>query len=407
MGYLKELNYCYNSKMKILKQTLLPFFILTALGLNACSTNKIISKPIKVSKQSNTHKVTAVDLNEIKSLQSFSAKLAKHRAVLVGEIHTNYGNHLNQLTVIKSMHKHWGDNTSIGLEMIQQPYQTYLDDYIAGKISEHEMLRGTEWYDRWRFDFRLYRPIFDYAKNNKIPLVALNIPKEVTKKISKKGLKGLTAKQRILLPKVLDLSNIAYKTRIKKVFSMHSRTSSKGFEKFFESQLAWDEGMAFAAAKYLNKNSSKRMVILAGGGHIINRQGIPDRLERHIHSKTAVVLNNINDVPSAKNGDYLLFSEEVKLPSAGKIGISMDSAPNNTGVIIASVSKHGAGSKAKLQKGDLIKKIGTTVIQNSTDVMLWALDKEPEFATTFVIERKSKLISLPLTLGKPRPFRHF
>jgi S1-C subfamily serine protease len=119
------------------------------------------------------------------------------------------------------------------------------------------------------------------------------------------------------------------------------------------------------------------------------------------------VLNNINDVPSAKNGDYLLFSEEVKLPSAGKIGISMDSAPNNTGVIIASVSKHGAGSKAKLQKGDLIKKIGTTVIQNSTDVMLWALDKEPEFATTFVIEKKSKLISLPLTLGKPRPFRHF
>ncbi|MEE9325667.1 MAG: ChaN family lipoprotein [Cocleimonas sp.] len=394
--------------MKILKQPLLPFFILVALGLNACSTNAVISKPNITSEQSSAHNVTAVDLSEIKSLQSFSAKLAKHRAVLVGESHTDYGNHLNQLAVIKSMHKHWGDNTSIGLEMIQQPYQSFLDNYIAGKISEHEMLRGTEWYDRWRFDFRLYRPIFDYAKENKIPLVALNIPKEVTKRISKKGLKGLTVEQRKLLPKVLDISNKDYKARIKDVFSMHSHTSSKGFEKFFESQLAWDEGMAFAAANYLNKYSAKRMVILAGGGHVINRQGIPDRLERHIHSKPAVVLNNINGVPSAKNGDYLLFSAEAKLPVAGKIGISMDNVANNGGVIIASVSKHGAGSKAKLQKGDLIKKIGTTVIQNSTDVMLWALDKKPDYSTTFVIERKSKLMTLPLTLGKPRRrVRHF
>lgn len=393
--------------MKKIKQSLLPLFIISLLGLNACSTNKVISKPIKTPEQSSTHKVTAVDLNEIKSLQSFSTKLAKHRAVLVGEIHTDYGNHLNQLAVIKSMYKYWGNNTSIGLEMIQQPYQSYLDDYIAGKMSEHEMLRGTQWYDRWRYDFRLYRPIFDYAKSNNIPLVALNIPKEVTKRISKKGIKGLSASQRKLLPKVLDLSNKAYKARIKKVFSMHSHTNSKGFKKFFESQLAWDEGMAFAAAKYLKKNPVKRMVILAGGGHVINREGIPDRLERHIHSKPAVVLNNVNNVPSAANGDYLLFSAETKLPTAGKIGISMDNAPEDVGVIIASVSKHGAGSKAKLQKGDLIKKIGTTVIKNSADVMLWTLDKKPGYSTKILIKRKSITISLPLVLGRQKPFSFF
>jgi len=186
---------------------------------------------------------------------------------------------------------------------------------------------------------------------------------------------------------------------------MHSRTSSKGFEKFFESQLAWDEGMAFAAAKYLKKNPSQQMVIIAGGGHIIKREGIPDRLERQIQAKPAVVLNSLNGIPDSGHGDYLLFSPEAKLAPAGKIGISMDDTPK--GVVIASVLHHGAGSKAKLLKGDLIKKIGSTVIKNTTDVMLWALDKKPGHATTIETSRNSQFKTSKLILGKKKPFSMF
>lgn len=390
----------YHSFSQLALSSLALLFLALFSGCSSIKPTSSHSKP----NTSPSSDVSALDLGSLQSLKSIIPKLATHKVVLVGELHTNYGDHLNQLAVIKGLHQKWqstGIKTSIGLEMIQQPFQQHLDNYVAGKTDEQAMLRGTEWYDRWRFDFRLYRPIFDYAKKNKIPLVALNVPKELTKRITKVGINGLNAKERSQLPKVLDKSNPAYVARLKSVFGGHSRTSSKGFDKFLEAQLAWDEGMADQAARFLKAHSNHRMVILAGGGHLINREGIPDRLGRRIRSKPAVVLNNVNDIPNPKNGDYLLFSPEVKLPSSGKIGIAMKDT--NKGVMIESVSYHSAAAKAKLRKGDLIQQLGSTPIKKTEDIRIWALDKKPGGRTTIVIKRKNIIKSQEITLGGASP----
>ncbi|HIP81444.1 MAG TPA: PDZ domain-containing protein [Leucothrix mucor] len=377
--------------------------LILLLSITGCSHYKA---PVSSAKNSTTvdkntpSKITALSLNSLQSLNSIMPQLATHKAVLVGEIHTSYSDHLNQLAVIKGLHKKWG-KIAIGLEMIQQPFQSYLDDYIAGRISEHAMLRGTEYFDRWRFDFRLYRPIFNYAKQNKIPLVALNVPKELTKRITKVGIKGLNKKERSQLPKTLDKSNQAYVKRLKSVFGGHSTTSSKNFEKFFEAQLAWDEGMADQAAKFLQTHSDHRIVILAGGGHIINREGIPDRLERRIKTRPAVVLNNINENPKPTHGDYLLFSPEAKLPSIGRLGIAMKDSKQ--GVVIGSLLHHGAASKAGLKKVDIIQRLDNTPIKTTTDLRLWALDKKPGDAVTAVIKRKHQSKTFKIVLGKKVP----
>lgn len=377
--------------------------LILLFSITGCSNNKKPVSPAKNSKAVENNakdNITALRLNSLQSLDSIMPQLATHKAVLVGEIHTNYGDHLNQLAVIKGLHKKWG-KIAIGLEMIQQPFQSYLDDYIAGRIDEHAMLRGTEWFDRWRFDFRLYRPIFTYAKQNKIPLVALNVPKELTKRISKVGIKGLNKKERGQLPKTLDKSNPAYVKRLKNVFGGHSHTSSKNFDKFLEAQLAWDEGMAAQAAKFLQTHSGHRMVILAGGGHIINREGIPDRLERRINSKPAVVLNNINENPKPTQGDYLLFSTEAKLPPVGRLGIAMKDS--SQGVVIGSLLHHGAASKAGLIKEDIIQRLDNVTIKSTTDVRLWALDKKPGDAITAIIKRKQQSKTFKIVLGKKVP----
>ena len=36
------------------------------------------------------------------------------------------------------------------------------------------MLRGTQYYDRWRFDYRLYREILSSARRHRIPVIALS-----------------------------------------------------------------------------------------------------------------------------------------------------------------------------------------------------------------------------------------
>ena len=380
------------------------FLAFSLAALSACSS---LIKPQDIKTASaqankNTPVITAVDLGAFKSLNSILPELATYKAVLVGEIHTRYADHLNQLAVIKGLHQRWG-KMAIGLEMIQQPYQKALDDYIAGRINEHDMLRRTQWYDRWKYDFRLYRPIFRYAKKNNIPLVALNVPAEITKRITKVGIRGLTTKERAQLPKTLDKSNPAYTARLKKVFGSHMKTSSKHFAQFLEAQLAWDEGMAASAARYLKTHPGQRMVIIAGGGHIINREGIPARLQRRIKTKPAVVLNNVEGTPSPTLGDFLLFSSDAKLPPAGKLGIAMNESKAKNGVIVSLVQAHSAAAKAGIQKGDKIVRLGKMPIRASEDVLLWALDKKPGDSVKAVLKRDKQVLTKTIILRKARP----
>ncbi len=253
-----------------------PFLLFALLfGFSGCSQHSMTKASSKHPLQTEHDKqINVLDLKAIQPLDSLSTQLGQHRVILVGESHTDYGHHLNQLAVIKKMHHKWGGGLSIGLEMIQQPFQSALDEYITDRINERQMLKKVEWYKRWKYDFRLYRPIFAYAKANKIPLVALNIPHEVTKHISKAGIKGLSRKDRALLPKVLDRSNKDYAARLKSVYAMHThgvKNNSKAFENFYDAQLAWDEGMAFAASQYLKKHPNKKMVLIAGSGHLISQ----------------------------------------------------------------------------------------------------------------------------------------
>jgi len=371
-------------------------------SISACSAVKQQESNYSIE-QANTE-ISAVDLKALQSLSVISSKLAEHRTVFVGESHTNYADHLNQLSIIKQLHKHWGNQTSIGLEMIQQPYQAFLDKYIASEINESQMLKGTEWYDRWKFEFRLYRPIFDYAKQNKIPLVALNIPKELTKRISKVGISGLSKEERKQLPRMIDRTNKAYEKRITEVFSGHSHTNSKNTKKFIDAQLGWDEGMAFSAAKYLIKNPNKHMVIIAGSGHVINYEGIPDRLDRQIKSKSAVVLNNFGGDRNEKSGDYILLSEKRKLPPIGRFGIGMKAAKvKGSGVIVSIVDKKSAAKKAGVQVGDLIIQLNDQAIADMVDFKIFAEATKPGSKINIKVKRQQKILILPAVLKRKIP----
>ena len=341
-------------------------------------------------------------------ITSLDNRIAQTRVVLVGETHNNYAHHLNQLEIIRKTAKKWGGGKnnviSIGLEMVQQPFQAVLDDYIAGNITEREMLKGVEWYSRWRFDFRLYRPIFDYAKQHKIPLIALNVPIELTRKISRSGMQTLTSAERKLLPEFIDKSNASYTARLKKVFGQHAHGKTfnqEGFNRFVDAQLAWDEGMAFAASKYLIKHPKRKMIILAGSGHLINREGIPSRLDRLLKlspkERSLVVLSHSDTKYTKAEADFSLPTKAVELPPKGLIGIRMKDTQQ--GVQIASISDAGAANKAGIVKDDYLLQFNKVVVKNSSDVSLLLLDKKPNDKVELLIQRNHQTIQKTIILG--------
>ncbi len=76
------------------------------------------------------------------------------------------------------------------------------------------------------------------------------------------------------------------------------------------------------------------------------------------------------------------------------------------GVVITGVLQNGPAAKAGIQPGDVIVKIGDTPVANVTQLLAQVAALKPGSATSFSVERKSKVIEVsvvPGTRPKPRP----
>ena len=326
-----------------------------------------------VAQAAENDSATVIDLGGLLTIDQLLEKVADRQVIFVSESHLKYEHHLNQLAVIKSQHEQH-DNLVIGLEFIQKPFQSVLNDYIAGNIDEADMLRKTEYFDRWKYDFRLYRPIFSYAREHGIPLIALNIEQEVTDQIGTVGLDGLSDDLKKRLPTEIVRDDEAYRARLMNIFKQHPHADDKDFENFQTVQLLWDESMAETAANWLQQHPQDHMVILAGSGHIIYGSGIPNRLKRRIPLSTAIVINADAEMGiNADMGDFLVMSEPRTLPDAGKLGVLLDtekSPPRVTGFGVQS-----GAEQAGMEKGDQIIRIDDTDIASYADIRIALLGK--------------------------------
>jgi len=325
---------------------------------------------------------------ETENLNDVLKNIVKSRVVFVGEKHTQFSSHLNQLKVIKSMYKK-NRHLAIGMEMFQKPFQKYLNEFIAGKISEKKMLEKTEYFKRWKYDYELYRPIIIFAREKRIPIIALNIDRDITKRVVNKGLDALSKKQLSQIPDSIDFANTKYKQQLKSIYGMHQSKSFKNFEEFYHAQLIWDETMATNIVDYLHKNPKDNMAVLAGNGHIMYGYGIPSRVERRGISDYTIVLNATNPEPGI--ADYLLYPSLIGTKKAKKVGVVLKSDEK---LEVMKVIDNSLASKAKIKVGDTIIAFNGAPLKN-----LFDLKTELAFAKESVkltLMRESKEIVLTL-----------
>ncbi|HQV15941.1 MAG TPA: ChaN family lipoprotein [Denitromonas sp.] len=314
-----------------------------------------------------------LNLNTAASLTQTLAALPDDATVFVGETHTRYDHHLVQLETLRFLHARTPD-IAIGVEWFQTPFQTHLDDYLAGRISEAEMLERTGYFDRWRFDYRLYRPVIEYARANRIPIVALNAPVELTRKIGEGGLAALTPEARATLPADYARGNTAYEARVRRAFNMHPMEGAN-FDNFLDVMLTWDETMAATAAAYLAANPGRRMVIFAGSGHIAHRDGIPARLERRTGKRVSTVLVAGEHTAETGIADFFVLSALRELPPAGLLGAYLESAKD--GVRVGALTEESSLGMAGIAKDDILLAIDGVPVTGFAAVKMRLLDKKP------------------------------
>ena len=210
---------------------------------------------------------------------AFWKTLSAARAVCVGEEHPNPHHHWAQLRMVDRLAQGEQAGTlALGLEMVQRPFQGVLDDWAAGRIDDAALLSGTGWADRWGYDFAMYRPMLQVAVDAGGPVLALNAPRELTKKVSKGGLSALSAQEKAQLPELVldDARHRAWFDGVMAAMGGASAHGDKGgdgdggkvrAERIYTVQVLWDETMADGAARWLSAGDGRRLVVLAGIGH--------------------------------------------------------------------------------------------------------------------------------------------
>jgi uncharacterized iron-regulated protein len=176
---------------------------------------------------------------------------------------------------------------AVGFEMVQLPFQDALDDWSEGKTDDEALLEDTQWDTRWGYDFNLYRPILELARRDGAALLALNARRELTQKIARQGLRGLTDDERSELPE-LDFTSKEHASFFRSAMSKHP-TPHAGQRRMYAAQLTWDETMAAVSARWLRKRMpARQIIVIAGSGHC-HHSAIPMRIKRRTGAKVVSV----------------------------------------------------------------------------------------------------------------------
>lgn len=217
-------------------------------------------------------------MNQHISHENFTQKLGESRIILVGESHTNPEHHQVQFAVIKSLTEA-GKKVCLALEMFNPEQNQALQNFVDEKYPASEFMDQTGWFDTWGYNYRMYQPIFEYARANKIPLFGVNAPRDLVSKIGRSGLTGLSKEESAKIP-ALDTTNVEHQFLIKTYFTGSDALHPKLFWNRYLAQSVWDAQMAEGAIEVARDNPETIVVLLAGSGHVAYNLGIGRILQK-------------------------------------------------------------------------------------------------------------------------------
>ncbi|HZX10499.1 MAG TPA: ChaN family lipoprotein [Acidobacteriota bacterium] len=297
------------------------------------------------------------------SFEEMIQEMKEARFVYVGETHNSLPMHEIQFQITEALYKQ-DPKLCIGLEMFDIHWQEELNKWSIGLLTQDEFIDQAKWYENWNFNFNYYRKIFELAKKYKIPMYALNAPREIIHKIRMMGWSTLSNEEKEIVPEP-GLSNKDHRALMKTVFSrVDMPEAMKGreqmmFKGLYRAQSAWDEVMAKNTLKAAEVEDS-RVMILAGSGHLLYNLGINRRVyeRRSLPYKSVICVN----VPKGEKSievsrslaDFVYGLTDEERPVYPSSGIALKKVEGLDNLVIERDPISGAAKGQNFKKGDII-----------------------------------------------------
>ena len=108
------------------------------------------------------------------------------QVVLFGEFHNNAISHWLELELTKDVAEN--KTVVLGAEMLEADNQKQVNQYLNGAINQKKLDSTARLWPNYKTD---YKPLVDFAKENKLQFIATNIPRRFASLVSKNGFEVL------------------------------------------------------------------------------------------------------------------------------------------------------------------------------------------------------------------------
>lgn len=182
---------------------------------------------------------------------------------------------------------------ALSLEMFERDVQTTLDEYLAGLITENHFLLASRPWENYKAD---YRPLVEFARANRLPVVAANAPRRYVNRVSRLGSKSLAelplTSRAWLPPLPFAAASPAYAAKFSRLMAgmpaAQTQSATPGTNAppphsstLLEAQALWDATMAHSIAEHLKRTPGALVIHINGKFHTEERLGTPEHLVRY------------------------------------------------------------------------------------------------------------------------------
>lgn len=344
------------------------------------------------------------------------AEMRTKDIVLLGETHTFGDHHRWQVQTISQLYLQNPD-LILGFESFPRRLQSVLDKWVAGELSEEEFIRDTDWETVWKYDIKHYMPMFQFARMNRIPMIALNVDRTLIRKVSADGWKNVPEDERLGVgnPKAAPQP---YIDMLAAIFGKHEdKDGDKDepktptlddpmFSNFVDSQLTWDRAMAEAADSALKSAEAEGrnplFIAIVGRGHMDHFLGIPVQLYDLGRSNFGVLTpwDDLRKCSDLQRGGLAAAdavfgverTKEVIKPAKPKLGVMIEAADD--GIAIRDVVENSIADKHGIKKDDVITKAAGLEMKTIGELIKVIKSMSPGTILPLEIKRGDKTLNI-------------
>jgi uncharacterized iron-regulated protein len=328
-------------------------------------------------------------------VESIADAAERADVLFLGEMHGNADGHRLQLATLDALRRR-GVDIVVSMEMFERDVQGALDAYLSGRIDEATFKATSRPWPRYQSD---YRPVVEYARAHRIPVVAANAPRDAARKVSQQGVAELGNDPNVA--RSTSAPRDAYWTAFVDAMKGHMGTAGEdAMYRMYQAQCMKDDTMAesiLAARDGAPRRENRPLVVVHWNGkfHSDHRLGTVARvLERRADLKVVVVTMRTATadgerglVRDADGGDFCWVvaeppkaaprpapkpatvptpapttTPEAQTPEAPQdgrpaFGLMPSYDSDAKGLLVDSVVEGGAAEAAGIEAGDLLKKI--------------------------------------------------